>query len=106
MKPLVAIMDTIMNAAFQKNGEFLLTNQYDGIVIAVNAEGEVKYTIPLNTLYCTFDVEYINDSTLAVSTGFSFNKHGGINIVDLIERKLVKFIDLPDCTYGITYAHH
>ncbi|CAG2247772.1 TRIM2_3 [Mytilus edulis] len=39
--------------------------------MAVNADGEVVYTIPLKELYSAFDVASLDDLTIAVSTGYS-----------------------------------
>lgn len=71
-------------------------------VVSINAEGEVEYTIPLKEPNCAFHVASIDEHTVAVSTGFSSNKIG-ISIVDLSKRKIIKFIDLPDYPYGITF---
>ncbi|XP_063400223.1 uncharacterized protein LOC134684843 [Mytilus trossulus] len=85
-------------------GEFLFTN-YEANnekVNAINADGEVVYAIPLTDPYSAFDVVSYDGSTLAVSTGCSLTQPG-IVFVDLIKRKIKKFIDLPDSPFGITY---
>ncbi|CAG2226831.1 TRIM2_3 [Mytilus edulis] len=62
----------------------------------------VDYTIPFDEPYSTFDVVSLKDSTVAISTGSTHYKCG-ISIVDLTKRKVIKFIDLPKSSYGITY---
>ncbi|XP_063400220.1 uncharacterized protein LOC134684840 [Mytilus trossulus] len=96
--------DNYFGCCVTTKDEFLLTNCRYSVknIITVNTEGRVKYTIPLKNCNEAFDVACINDSTLALSS-FSFKSQGGISIVDLTERKVVKFIDLPESTYGITY---
>ncbi|VDI05488.1 Hypothetical predicted protein [Mytilus galloprovincialis] len=87
-----------------KQGKFLFSNyeSNNAKVIAVNADGEVVYTFPLKELYSAFDVVSLNVSTIAVSTGYS-DKKPGVSIVDMVKRKIIKFIDLPSSPYGITY---
>ncbi|CAG2247778.1 unnamed protein product [Mytilus edulis] len=63
-------------------GKFLFSNS--GKLIIVNADEEVEYTIPLK-LHSAFDVACIDDSTVAVSTGF-FSNNRGIRVVDLIKK--------------------
>lgn len=82
----------------------LVTTKYEknnSKVIAINAEGEVEYTIPLKESYTVFDLVCLNDSKVAVSSGYSNTM--GIIIVDLTKRKVVKFIDLHECIHGIAY---
>lgn len=68
-------------------------NQYkNGKVTAINFEGEVEYTIPLKEPYSAFDVAYVDDTTVAVSTEYSHTK-SGISFVHLLKRKIIKFID-------------
>ncbi|CAC5401306.1 unnamed protein product [Mytilus coruscus] len=71
-------------------------------LIAINADGVVDYYIPLYEPYGAYDVACVGDSTVAVSTGYSHTKPG-ISFVDLMKRKIIKFIDLPDSPYGNTY---
>ncbi|CAC5401305.1 unnamed protein product [Mytilus coruscus] len=80
-----------------KKGEFLFTDFKDtnGRVIAVNAESGVEYTIPLKEPYRAFDLASLDETTVAVSSRH-LSKKPGISIVDLIKKKVKKFIDLPD----------
>lgn len=85
-------------------GEILITN-YDEDnekVIAINNAGKVEYSIPFTEPFKSFDVVCLDDSKIAVSTGYASEKPG-ISIVDLDSRKVVKFIDLPSYPYGITH---
>lgn len=86
-------------------GELIVTDNqplFNEKVIAKNDKGEVEYTIFLKEPYRSFDVTSLDVSTIAVSTGHSFNKHG-IILINLDSRKLIKFNALPGCPYGITY---
>ncbi|CAC5401311.1 unnamed protein product [Mytilus coruscus] len=87
-----------------KKAEFLFTNYESDNeqLIAINANGKVDYTIPLNKPYGAYDVACLGDSTVSVSTGYSHTKPG-ISIIDLTKRKVIKFIGLPGYPYGITY---
>ncbi|XP_052065267.1 uncharacterized protein LOC127705047 isoform X1 [Mytilus californianus] len=87
-----------------KKGEFLFTDFKDtnGRVKAVNAESGVEYTIQLQKPYRAFDLAILDETTVAVSTRH-LSKKPGISIVDLIKKKVKKFIDLPGDPYGITY---
>ncbi|VDI53647.1 Hypothetical predicted protein, partial [Mytilus galloprovincialis] len=84
--------------------EFLFTdNEYNNEkVTAINFKGKVQYSIPLKKTCTAFDVAYIDDSTVAVSTGYSFEKCG-ISIVDLTKKKEITFTYLNNHPYGITY---
>ncbi|CAC5401314.1 TRIM2_3 [Mytilus coruscus] len=87
-----------------KKGEFLFTNyeSNNGKLIVINAEAEVEYTILLKETYRAYDVASLDDSTVAVSTGYS-SKQPGIGIVDLTKKKVIMVIDLNNYPYGITY---
>ncbi|VDI51495.1 Hypothetical predicted protein [Mytilus galloprovincialis] len=87
-----------------KKGEFLFTDFKDtnGRVKVVNADSGVEYTIPLKEPYRAFSLVSLDDTTVAVSSRHS-SKKPGISIVDLIKKKVTKFIDLPGDPYGITY---
>ncbi|CAG2235016.1 unnamed protein product [Mytilus edulis] len=87
-----------------KTGEFLFTNYEDNNdkLTAINVKGKVEYTIPIREPYSAFDFVIFDDSTVAVSTGYSHIKPG-ISIVDLTKKIVFKFIDLPGIPYGITY---
>ncbi|CAG2235013.1 unnamed protein product [Mytilus edulis] len=74
----------------------------NGGVIAVNAESGVEYTTPLKEPYRAFDLASLDESTKAVSSRH-LSKKPGISIVDMIKKKVKKFIDLPGDPYGITY---
>ncbi|XP_052065272.1 uncharacterized protein LOC127705049 isoform X1 [Mytilus californianus] len=86
-----------------RKGEFIIT--YHEInyakVLAINAEGEVENTILITEPSSAFDVESIDESTVAVSTGYC--KKRGISIIDMTKKKIIKFIELPDYPYGISY---
>ncbi|XP_052065753.1 probable RING finger protein 207 homolog [Mytilus californianus] len=87
-------------------GEFLFSN-YDKNnenVLVMNIASEVEYAIPLLKPYSSFDVVYLGNTTCAVSTGYS-DEYRGISIVNLNSRKVTKFINLPDDTFGITVRH-
>ncbi|VDI51494.1 Hypothetical predicted protein, partial [Mytilus galloprovincialis] len=90
-----------------KKGEFLFTDFKDtnGRVKVVNADSGVEYTIPLKEPYRAFSLVSLDDTTVAVSSRHS-SKKPGISIVDLIKKKVTKFIDLPGDPYGITYDEY
>ncbi|XP_076116798.1 uncharacterized protein LOC143084274 [Mytilus galloprovincialis] len=93
-----------------QNGLFIFTDTYysNEKLEVINGQGKREYTIQLSTplrLYGAFDVELINDDTVAVTTGnpYVFGQRNGIRVIDLISRKEIKFIDLTYCPFGITY---
>ncbi|CAC5415308.1 unnamed protein product [Mytilus coruscus] len=73
----------------------------------LNAQAEIEDVIMLKRLCCAFDVEFINDNRVAVSTGkpddLGKEPDLGIRIFDLTRRQVTQFIELPGCSYGITY---
>lgn len=84
-------------------GEYLFSN-YDKNnekLIAMKSDGEVEFTLPM-TDNNSFDIVCLDDTTVAVSTGYS-NKKSGISIIDLQNLKVTKFINLSTYPYGITY---
>lgn len=96
--------DTSIGCCITRNGELLLTNyeKDNGQLLAVNTDGKVEYTIQLEEACNAFDVACLDDHKVAISTGNLGNTHG-ISIVDLTERKVTKFINLPGSTCGIAY---
>ncbi|CAC5382920.1 unnamed protein product [Mytilus coruscus] len=90
-----------------RKGEFFFTDYFNSNekMVKLNAQCNTEYIIQLSSPYSAFDVEFINDNTVAVTTGKSvgFGKRRGISIVDLTKRNVTKFIDLPNHTYGITF---
>ncbi|CAC5401299.1 unnamed protein product [Mytilus coruscus] len=70
-------------------------------LVAVNSNGKTEYTIKLIS-YSSFDLVCIDDNTVAVSTGHSYEKDG-VLIIDLTTRKVKRFIELSDSPYGITF---
>ncbi|CAG2226832.1 unnamed protein product [Mytilus edulis] len=78
------VMDIITSESF---ADLEQNNEYNnGKVTTINFEGELKYTIPLSEPNSAYDVACLDDSTVAVSTGYSHTKPG-ISIVDLIKKK-------------------
>ncbi|CAC5401307.1 unnamed protein product [Mytilus coruscus] len=85
-------------------GEVLFSN-YDKNnenLLVMNTASEDEYAIPLIKPYSSFDVVYLDNTSCAVSTGYS-DEYRGISIVNLNSRKVKKFINLPNDTFGITY---
>ncbi|VDI04798.1 Hypothetical predicted protein [Mytilus galloprovincialis] len=74
-------------------------------LVKLDAQCNTEYIIQLSSPYSAFDVELIDENTVAVTTGKSvgFGKRRGISIVDLTKRNVIRFIDLPNHTYGITF---
>jgi hypothetical protein len=64
----------------------------------VNGDDSIN-NIPVNS---SFDVVCIDDNTAAVTTG-NLSSAPGINIVNIAELSITKFVPLPGRTYGITY---
>ncbi|XP_063400225.1 E3 ubiquitin-protein ligase TRIM71-like [Mytilus trossulus] len=86
-------------------GEFVFTNydkEEEDTLTVLTTNGEVSFQINFSKSYRSFDVVCVDDTTVAVSSGFSDEKPG-ICFLNLISRKLIKFIALPDSPYGITY---
>lgn len=71
-------------------------------VVTINAKGNVEYIIPLSKSNSAYDEASLDDSIVAVSTGYSI-KQNGISIVHLTNRSIIKYINLPDYSYGITF---
>ncbi|XP_063400242.1 uncharacterized protein LOC134684863 [Mytilus trossulus] len=90
----------------QKRG-FIFTDYFNANekLVKLDAQCNTEYIIQLSSPYSAFDVELIDENTVAVTTGKSvgFGKRRGISIVDLTKRNVTKFIDLPNHTYGITF---
>ncbi|CAG2205879.1 unnamed protein product [Mytilus edulis] len=90
----------------QKRG-FIFTDYFNANekLVKLDAQCNTEYIIQLSSPYSAFDVELIDENTVAVTTGKSvgFGKRRGISIVDLTKRNVIKFIDLPNHTYGITF---
>ncbi|CAC5399685.1 unnamed protein product [Mytilus coruscus] len=90
-----------------RKGEFIFTDYFNSNekLVKLNAQCNTVYIIQLSSPYSAFDIEFINDNTVAVTTGKSvgLGKRRGISIVDLTNRNVIKFIDLPNYTYGITF---
>ncbi|VDI39821.1 Hypothetical predicted protein [Mytilus galloprovincialis] len=79
---------------------------YNEKLVAINAHGKTEFTIKLSNLYYSaLDVEVINDNTVAVSTGETYGnrQYRGVIVVDLTDKKVIKFIKLPGETYGIKH---
>ncbi|CAC5399687.1 unnamed protein product [Mytilus coruscus] len=90
-----------------RKGWFIFTDYVDSCekLEAMNHHGKIEYSINLSTPYAAFDVEIINDNTVAVTTGsfYKYNHLRGVSVVDLSQRKVIEFIDLPEDPYGIKY---
>ncbi|CAG2241842.1 unnamed protein product [Mytilus edulis] len=97
----------LRGCSITRKGVFLFTNYFNSYkkLIAVNTQGKTEYTIQLSDPYNAFDVECMDENTVAVTTGKSYKltQLTGISIVDLTKRKVTKFINLPGFPYGITY---
>lgn len=85
-------------------GEFLFTNYDEGQdkITILSTSDEVGCQFQFIKPYRSFDVVCIDDTTAAVSSGYS-NEKPGIGFLNLISGKLTKFITLPNFPYGITY---
>ncbi|XP_063399493.1 uncharacterized protein LOC134684140 [Mytilus trossulus] len=98
---------SLMGCLITRTGGYLFTDYSDpnDRLIALDIEGKTDYIIQLPVQYCTFDVELLDDDTVAVTTGKKMKnrQRTGIIIVDLQTRKVIEFIPLPICPYGITY---
>ncbi|CAC5382919.1 unnamed protein product [Mytilus coruscus] len=108
-KKFATICRWLRGCSMTQKGLFIFTDTSSSKekLEAINGQGKTEYTIQLSTpsIYSAFDVELINDNTVAVTTGdsFVFGQRNGISVVDLTNRKLTKFIDLPGYSYGITH---
>ncbi|CAC5423574.1 unnamed protein product [Mytilus coruscus] len=71
-------------------------------VVALSQEGNIKYGIPLLNPYSSFDVDCLNENTVAVTTGKSDDKTG-IIILDFNTRVIKRFVSLPTEPYGINF---
>ncbi|CAC5383998.1 unnamed protein product [Mytilus coruscus] len=68
---------------------------------AINGQSKTEYTIQLSTPFCrngAFDVELIDDNTVAVTTGdpFVFGQREGNSVVDLTSRKAMQWLQFID----------
>lgn len=83
-----------------QKGDFLFTeycNYNDKTLILLNAQGGNER--PIQLFNSAFDVECLNDNTIAVTAG----KLKWISIVDLNTGKETERIDLPGYPFGITH---
>ena len=86
------------------NGEYFFTDHSSRKSLSVIAsDGTFKYNMLLGPSY-GFDITFIDENTIAITSGRS-NEHIGIDIIDTERRKKIKFINLPDSPYGITCDH-
>ncbi|XP_071149176.1 E3 ubiquitin-protein ligase TRIM71-like [Mytilus edulis] len=83
------------------NGEYFFTD-YDirKQLNVVASDGKFKFFMLLDPS-CGFDITFINEKTIAITSGDS-NEHIGIDIINIESRKKIKFISLPDRPWGIT----
>lgn len=90
-----------------RKGWFIFTDYIasDEKLVIINAEGKTEYTIQLSNPYSAYDLDCINDNIVAVTTGgtYRLGRYTGVSLVDLTERTVIKFINLPDDPYGIKY---
>ncbi|XP_071149175.1 uncharacterized protein [Mytilus edulis] len=86
------------------NGEYFFTDHSSRKRLSVIAsDGTFKYNMLLGPSY-GFDITFIDENTIAITSGRS-NEHIGIDIIDTERRKKIKFINLPGSPYGITCDH-
>ncbi|CAG2253510.1 unnamed protein product [Mytilus edulis] len=101
------LQSMIENKSLEHTGGYLFTDYCDpnDRLIAFDIEGKTDYIIQLSVQYSTFDVELLDENTVAVTTGKKIKNRQriGISIVDLQTRKVIEFIPLPMGPYGITY---
>ncbi|CAG2226830.1 unnamed protein product [Mytilus edulis] len=105
LKQLLSLdWETSLGCCITRNSELLLTNyeQDNGQLVAVNADGKIEYTIQLEEACNACDVVCLDNTKVAISTGSRGQIHD-ISIVDLTERKVTDFIELPGSTCGIAY---
>lgn len=88
-----------------KKDDIIVTGRNYKKLLAMNAEGEIEYAIPITEPNLAFDVTSLDEHKVAVTTGYIID-NPGISIVDLIERKVTKFIELAPYPYGITCDGH
>lgn len=74
-------------------------------LVELNVQGKNEYTIQLCHPFNAFDVECLNENTVAVTTGNPIHagQRTGIIIVDLTKREVSNFVDLPGNPYGIAH---
>ncbi|VDI66654.1 Hypothetical predicted protein [Mytilus galloprovincialis] len=106
-KKLYTMCASIRGCTITRKGLCIFTDycSYSEKLVAINAHGKTEFTFTLSNLYSAFDVEVINDNTVAVSTGekYEFTQYTGVSVVDLTKRKIIKFIELPGYPYGIKH---
>ncbi|CAC5401296.1 unnamed protein product [Mytilus coruscus] len=82
---------------------YLFTDYNGGYekLVALNSNGNHEYIIDFPNPYNSFDLVFIDDNTVAVTTGYS---HGtGVMIIDLPIKQVNMFVELPDTPFGITF---
>ncbi|CAG2229939.1 unnamed protein product [Mytilus edulis] len=93
--------ETITGCCMSVNGEYFFTDYYSCKRLNVIASnGTFKFDMLLDPSY-GFDITIINEKTIAITSGYS-PEHIGIDIIDTESRKIINFISLPGCPYGIT----
>ncbi|XP_052080361.1 uncharacterized protein LOC127718397 [Mytilus californianus] len=95
----------IRGCCMSVNSEYFFTDHYLRKTLSVIAsDGTFKFNMFLDPS-CGFDITFIDDTTIAITSGGSF-KQIGIYIIDNESRKKIKFISLPRRSWGITRDHN
>ncbi|CAC5399367.1 unnamed protein product [Mytilus coruscus] len=95
---------TIRGCCMSVHCEYFFTDQNSRKKLNVIAsDGTFKYDMLLDPNY-GFDIAFIDERTIAITSGNSLKKIG-IDVIDTESRKKIKFISLPGRPYGITRDH-
>ncbi|CAC5394113.1 unnamed protein product [Mytilus coruscus] len=93
--------DIIRGCCMSIHGDCFFTDHYKKKrLIAISFSGTLKYNMSLDPSD-GFDIIFINEKTVAITSGNS-RVNTGIDIINSESRSKIKFIKLPNCPYGIT----
>ncbi|XP_063412651.1 uncharacterized protein LOC134695354 [Mytilus trossulus] len=83
-------------------GNFLITDHCGNAQFKFLAsDGTIKYGMSLENCM-GYDITRVDEKHVAITSGNSLNYTTGLEIVNIEKRRKVKFIKLPDHSYGIT----
>ncbi|XP_071148287.1 uncharacterized protein [Mytilus edulis] len=97
--------ETVRGCCMSFNDEYLFTDYcWKKKLNVIASDGTFKYNMLLRPSD-GFDMIFIDEKTIAITSGDSY-KHIGIDIIYTESRKKINFINLPDRPWGITRDHN
>ncbi|CAC5394051.1 unnamed protein product [Mytilus coruscus] len=99
-KTITTYGEVVRGCCMSRERGFLFTDHYKKTLIVIKSDGNLKYMMSVNSSN-GFDITFVDEKTVAITSGDSYNKKG-INIINIASQSKIKFIDLTGRSYGIT----